>query len=166
MLSEDSLSLRHTPITKPSARRHPPPWHLSTTGNAEVPPPSETVREKGQKRGKKISAYPVQTLKPVAVEDGGWVNLNHQAAPTAGPSDVCSTRRVRTNSSGVVRPIQLSSGYSFFDPNFTKIACSLLPVLFTIALCSRPDSCVGAITLSLEPSTTFVRGRAWPDTCA
>ena len=31
----------------------PPPWHLSTTGNAEVPSPSETVREKGQKRGEK-----------------------------------------------------------------------------------------------------------------
>ena len=36
----------------------PPPWHLSTTGNAEVPSPSETVREKGQKRGEKNFGLP------------------------------------------------------------------------------------------------------------
>ena len=38
------------------------------------------------------AAYPVQSLEPVAVVDGGRVNLNLQAAPAAGPSDACFTR--------------------------------------------------------------------------
>ena len=152
MRNEDSLSLRHTPITRPSVRRHPPPWHLSTTGSAEVPRPSETAREKGQKRGGNFLAYPVQTL-----ETGGCGRWREGESE---PSGRTCCRLPRTSLLELCDLFNISSGYSFsgfhFQGDLRSItylwfssSCSLLPLPASTLIPVQ-----GPSILSPDPSTT------------